>query len=1151
MSGTDEFLAGLLQALADFFEPIDHATDDVDALVTLLSQLGWTVDPATAAVPAELTAIAGSVVDLAQQVPELASGDDSRVETAESAALGDVTGIALGVAQLANVTTLPDAFKDPRLPEKLMALLVYDYLSDHKPRIFAITRLLGILDEKLAPAPGTSPFARPYLERTVDFSRVATLVTDPARLPATVYGWGTTDFEADTVLRVFEVVGRAFGLPGSNDMTAGLHLYWDAATVRQQAQRALVIPLWSGVVASGHALASGQLDLVVVPIPAATAVPGTPTTKPEGLAVFPRFDGSIAASIDLADGITLGVKGEIEDEGIVRAELRPTGSELKFDGSPADIDDVKVTVRLDVAPTEPSVVLGAKTSSRLEIAQAHAGFGIEVKLGKPEMSVDVGLDKASIVIDLGKGDGFLQKLLGGEPQQLDFGFGLGWATETGVRFNGTATLRLEIPVHLDLAGVVQIETIHLVLGAVVAPQPGLDIEVSVTGGLTLGPFAAQVDRIGVKMDLVERADHKGALGDMDLVFGFKPPNGLGFVVDAGPVKGGGYVSFDFEKGEYAGILDLEVADKFAIKAIGILATKMPDGRPGFSMLLIITAEFPPIQLGYGFTLNGVGGAIGINRTMNGEFLRDGIHTGALESILFPPDPVAHANEVISNLKQGFPIAQDRFIFGPMVKLGWASIITVEAGILLELPMPIRLAILGRLSCILPDKDSGILVLQLDMLGLIDFGTGDIAIDADLVDSKIVTFPLTGGFAMRANVGAHPNFAVSAGGFHPRFTPPADFPSLKRLGLSISSGDNPRLRAESYFALTTNTVQAGARIDFHAAADFGTAGSFSADAEIGFDTLIHFSPLELEANLYGSASVKRNGDDLCSADLELVLTGPTPWHARGHAIVHFLGDHSLAFDRTFGPDASPQALPAVNVADLVRAAVGLAESWGATPPDGEHSLVMLRDIGAAVGVLLHPRARISVHQHVAPVDTPIAKFNNGPIAGPATISIDAVTITGVVTHGTDTLDDDFAPAQFFALTDDQKLTRPSFEKLPAGRSIQVSAFATGPAEKADQHYVTIAVDNPELTPFDDRLAGLAAAYRAKAALRDGMAELVGNGLVGPGRYAAPSQGIGVAEPAWKVAGKRDLVATGTHASYTAAVAAGAGDGERIVGAFEAR
>ena len=55
--------------------------------------------------------------------------------------------------------------------------------------------------------------------------------------------------------------------------------------------------------------------------------------------------------------------------------------------------------------------------------------------------------------------------------------------------------------------------------------------------------------------------------------------------------------------------------------IGVLDTIMPDGSSGFSFLLIITFTLPPIQLGFGFTLNGVGGLGGVNRTMNTDALQ--------------------------------------------------------------------------------------------------------------------------------------------------------------------------------------------------------------------------------------------------------------------------------------------------------------------------------------------------------------------------------------------------------------------------------------------------------------------------------------------------------------------------------------------------
>ena len=69
------------------------------------------------------------------------------------------------------------------------------------------------------------------------------------------------------------------------------------------------------------------------------------------------------------------------------------------------------------------------------------------------------------------------------------------------------------------------------------------------------------------------------------------------------------------------------AEIVTVKAIGLITTKMPDGSPGFSLLIIISAEFTPIQLGFGFTLNGVGGLCGINR----NFVTDAIQAGLIKS----------------------------------------------------------------------------------------------------------------------------------------------------------------------------------------------------------------------------------------------------------------------------------------------------------------------------------------------------------------------------------------------------------------------------------------------------------------------------------------------------------------------------------------
>ena len=89
--------------------------------------------------------------------------------------------------------------------------------------------------------------------------------------------------------------------------------------------------------------------------------------------------------------------------------------------------------------------------------------------------------------------------------------------------------------------------------------------------------------------------------------------------------GGGFLRYIEAEERYEGMLELEYEEEISLKAIGLLTTRLPDGRPGFSLLIIITAEFNPIQLGLGFTLNGVGGLLGLNRTRG---CRTAAHGGA-------------------------------------------------------------------------------------------------------------------------------------------------------------------------------------------------------------------------------------------------------------------------------------------------------------------------------------------------------------------------------------------------------------------------------------------------------------------------------------------------------------------------------------------
>src|SRR5680860_523635 len=153
-------------------------------------------------------------------------------------------------------------------------------------------------------------------------------------------------------------------------------------------------------------------------------------------------------------------------------------------------------------------------------------------------------------------------------------------------------------------------------------------------------------------------------------------------------------SIDQELKRYSGTLEREYQNKISLKAIGLINTELPNGQDGYSLLIIITAEFSPIQLGFGFTLNGVGGLLGLNRTVKIDRLRSGLRDNTLRSILFPQNIVENSERIISDLRQVFPPQEGRFVFGPMAKIGWGSIMTIDLGLLIELPEPIRISILG-------------------------------------------------------------------------------------------------------------------------------------------------------------------------------------------------------------------------------------------------------------------------------------------------------------------------------------------------------------------------------------------------------------------------------------------------------------------------
>ena len=52
------------------------------------------------------------------------------------------------------------------------------------------------------------------------------------------------------------------------------------------------------------------------------------------------------------------------------------------------------------------------------------------------------------------------------------------------------------------------------------------------------------------------------------------------------------------------MLELEFQNQFSLKAFALLTTRLPNGETGFSLLILISAEFTPIAARFRFQAHG-------------------------------------------------------------------------------------------------------------------------------------------------------------------------------------------------------------------------------------------------------------------------------------------------------------------------------------------------------------------------------------------------------------------------------------------------------------------------------------------------------------------------------------------------------------------
>ncbi len=713
-------------------------------------------------------------------------------------------------------------------------------------------------------------------------------------------------------------------------------------------------------------------------------------------------------------------------------------------------------------------------------------------------------------LETGIGAGEIGALLGDARGSATSDVVVGVDTVRGLTLSGSASPRIVLPARTKV-GPIDLREIAVELPG--GRPDDIDLGTTLTADLG-GVIKATVDGAGLSLHV----DPAGAgSGANPLSVAVKAPTGIGLSLDAGIIRGGGFLGL--RPGGYGGALQLKLGP-VDVKAVGLLTLK-----PDFALVVVLSIRFTPaIDLSFGFTLNAVGGVIGIEHRLDTDALRARLADGALDHIMFPDDPVAAAPAILDTLTAVFPVDPGSVVIGPMVEIGWGrpiSFLVAQVGVLISLPDP-KIVIIGRVRIALPAPELPIIDLRASVYGEI---TPDyLLILVSLRGSRIAGFTVGGDIGLLIKWGGGAEFAVSAGGFHPRYTPPRQLAGMQRLQLDLSPPAILVLRAQAYFAVTSNSVQLGARVEL--SADLYVA---SISGYFAFDALIVFAPKFLfMIDLGIGLTVRALGVTLCGINIQLHVEGPSPWRAEGSAEIEILF-WTVAIDVgpfTWGEDDNPPPPPA-DPRQLVFAALHRNPgAWQAlTPPNADQVTTLLPAPPSQTDVTVHPLGLFDVRQHAVPLETVVVRVGPNPVPPDRRrVHLGVPLANNVKAGAISEVRDQFAPGSFLDLTDDQQLSRPGFEDMPAGARVRPPGEQAEPAaaREVELRYETFVCDDDSL--FRVRLRegiDTFAAFSAAATLGAGAAAR--SELRSAARYATEPDPIVLADPGESVVRVRSTLA----------------------------
>lgn len=926
--------------------------------------------------------------------------------------------------------------------------LTYRYLQKYHYNWLGYLKLLGVIrTESLQGV------------REIEWERIFDLIKQPEEIFPNAFGWGRDEFYGYAFLDALKNALLSIDIPVAVEYSLLEQPDFGLDSITEKPVLQLKIPLLEYSIDSRNI----QAGFMITPLPDLND-----RTKVSGLAILPFGYPALSDKIDLGDGWCFYFNASIQASAQLGIFIQP--GKVKVIDVAGDLEWPEIDFRFAVLTKENRLRKYTlfEEDGYIKLAIGFKGFELLFEISDSfSFSLNFPILFELRLLQRSEDyDSFLNSFLPEKGIKFSAEIALGFSSRRGLSIDGSANLAFNLPINRKF-GPLKISQSQLEVG--VDAQNSLRLATKANLGFNLGPISASVQGIGTGANINFGGEKTG----VDL-FGFEiiPPSGISIGIDTDLISGGGLIELDPDNGRYSGILHLKLFE-IGITAIGVLDTKDANGRdlpsPGFSFLIVILADLPMIQLGFGFTLNGVGGLIGVHRTTDVEALKNGLKTGAVDSLMFPEKPLENMPRIINDIRNIFPPKMDQFLFGPMLQIGWGSptVFEIEMGLILDLPNPVRLILLGQLHAVLPSLKAPIIVLNVDLIGVLDFGGQELYIEANIRDSRLAAFNLTGGMVFLLRWGNRPDFILSIGGFHPDYAKAPALPSIRRLRAALGLGDFLSIAVEGYLAITANSFQFGARAELFLGVD-----AVNIHGWLSFDALLTFSPFYFRFDFSYGFTVNVKGQTLAGITFSGTLEGPNPFRIAGEGCISVLFfDICVDFDFTIGEEEAEPPLPLKDPWDDLRAAIEDAVNWEALLPDyARLGAIINRDQTEQEEMLVHPMGDLIFTQNVAPLNRKLEKFGEYAIEKHDRFNLLSVEIGGSAKFHI--LQEYFAAGQYEYLTEQQKMTQDSFELMDAGirlsnvNSLDYGAVHTERALDYEKCIIDASTDSrPLKTPID--------------------------------------------------------------------------------------